>query len=346
MVSDGIPSDIVPLSGSAFIGVIGEAMPPGTLAFKLIDRFGAPVAGTLVQFKVVSGGGSLINADTRTDKHGIARATPVMRPSLGEQRITAEAGGLTAEFRGVARLRPLINAGGVVNAASFEAGAGTAPGSYISIFGVSLSDTFASAATLSLPLSLDDVSVSLDVPSAGLSLPGRLHLTAPGQENVQVPWELRGQTSALVKVSIGKISSEVYTLPLAEYSPGVFEYIDRTAHRKSATALDENNQVIGSLNPARRDRPIQLFLNGLGPVDHQPETGEPTPLSPLPRTLAMPQVTIGGKSAVVEFSGLSPLSVGLYQANVIVPEDVPSGVQPLLVTVGGVASKQASIPIE
>jgi len=107
--------------------------------------------------------------------------------------------------------------------------------------------------------------------------------------NVQVPWELRGQTSALVKVSIGKISIEVYTLPLAEYSPGIFEYIDRTAHRKSAAALDENNRVTGSLNPARRGRPIQLILNGLGPVDYTPETGEPTPLSPLPRTLTVPK---------------------------------------------------------
>jgi len=188
--------------------------------------------------------------------------------------------------------------------------------------------------------------VSFDVPSASLSLPGRLHLTAPGQVNAQVPWELRGQTSVLVKVSIGKISSEVYTLPLVDGSPGIFEYIDRTAKRNSAAALDELNQVIGSANPARRGRPIQLFLNGLGPVDHQPETGEPTPAEPLARTLAIPEVTIGGKSAVVEFSGLSPLSVGLYQVNLTVPPDAPPGVQPVAVSIAGASAKPAVVPIE
>jgi uncharacterized protein (TIGR03437 family) len=47
----------------------------------------------------------------------------------------------------------------------------------------------------SLLLVIDNVSVSFDVSSAGLSLPGRLYYVSPGQINLQVPWELRDLTN-------------------------------------------------------------------------------------------------------------------------------------------------------
>ena len=44
----------------------------------------------------------------------------------------------------------------------------------------------------------------------------------------------------------------------------------------------------------------------------------------------MPNVTIGGVTATVSFSGLSPQFVGVNQLNVVVP-NVPAGVVPLLI---------------
>jgi uncharacterized protein (TIGR03437 family) len=216
----------------------------------------------------------------------------------------------------------------------------------VSIFGTALADEILSAPTASLPLSLSNVSVSFDVPSANLSLPGRLHLVAPGQINVQVPWELRGQTSVLVKVSIGDVSSEVYTLPLVEYSPGVFEYRDAVSGQTLAAALDEGYAVVGGGNPVARTRRVQLFLNGLGTVDHEQATGEPAPADPLARTTVIPEVTIGGVKAAVEFSGLAPFFAGLYQVNVVVPGDAPTGIQPLVVTVNGVMAKESKLAIQ
>jgi uncharacterized protein (TIGR03437 family) len=59
-----------------------------------------------------------------------------------------------------------------------------------------------------------------------------------------------------------------------------------------------------------------------------------------------PTVTIGGKTASeVPFHGLAPYNVGLYQLNVVVPADVEVGLQPVVITVNGVSSKAANLPI-
>jgi uncharacterized protein (TIGR03437 family) len=197
-----------------------------------------------------------------------------------------------------------------------------------------------------LPLSLAGVSVSFDWPQKGISLPGRLHFVSDGQVNVQVPWELQGLNSVFIKVSIGDSSSSVYTLPLADQAPAFFEYAEPSSGRQLIAALDEGFQLVGTGNAARRGRVVQLYANGLGPVDSQPPSGEITPAQPLARTRVVPNVTIGARPATVQFSGLAPYNVGLYQLNVVVPPDAPTGIQPVVVTAGGVASKAANLPIQ
>jgi len=344
-VGDGVAYNIFPVLGFEFVGNVGERIPGNFIGFKLIDRSGVPVKDASVRFRATVGGGSIEEADPQTDKYGIAAARVFLGPQIGDQEFTAEAGGLTAYFDGRGRLSPTIETNGVVNAASFERGKAVAPGSYIAIFGQGLSESTRIFSTPYLPLSLAGVSVSFDVPSKGLSLPGRLHFVSDGQVNVQAPWELQGLTSVFMKVSIGDSSSAVYTAPLADYSPALFEYQDSSG-RQLIAALDENYRLIDSNNAARRGRPVQLYANGLGPVENQPATGEATPAQPLARTRVTPTVTVGGRTAEVQFCGLAPYNVGLYQINVVVPADVATGIQPVIVSVGGVVSKTANLPIQ
>ena len=148
------------------------------------------------------------------------------------------------------------------------------------------------------------------------------------------------------KVKIGVLTSDIYTLPLAAYSPAAFEYDDAASGRRLAAVLDQNNALVTGANAARRGQTIQIYANGLGPVDNQPASGEPSPSNPLARTMVTPSVTIGGSQAQVSFSGLAPFFVGLYQVNVVVPADAPTGVQPLVITSSGVASKPAMLPVQ
>ena len=345
LAGDHSPANVIPVVGDLFDGTVGETIPDGAIGVKLIDNEGLPVAGATVTTRVVAGGGSFQQADKQTDQYGIALAVPVLGPQAGVQAFSLTAGGLRWEFDGQARIKPAIAANGIVDGASFEAAKPVAPGSYISIFGSGLSDDVNQASSLPLPMAIDFVNVSFDVPAAKLSLPGRLIFVSPGQLNVQVPWELAGQSSVQVKVTIDFSLSNVYTLPLAAQSPSFFVSTDSSGN-SAVAALDENNRPVNAGNPALRGHAIQLFANGLGSVTNQPATGDPAPLSPLAQTTATPTVSIGGRTAQVSFSGLAPGFPGLYQLNVTVPPDAAAGADPVVVNVGGASSKPVNIAVQ
>jgi uncharacterized protein (TIGR03437 family) len=347
LVGDGVPFEILPLQGAnGFEADVGGFVP---LSFKVTDQYGVPVPGLAVRFQTVSGGGTVDVEGKETDALGIGWAEVTLGRQHGEQEFYARIG--TAEnfgvfFTGRARLTPSIQTGGIVNAASLTVGQGLAPGSYISIFGRGLSEVTRVFNTPYLPLSLAGVSVSFDVPSQNRSVPGRIHFVSDGQVNVQVPWELQGANSALMKISIGDSSSTLVTVPLLDHSPAAFEYNEPSSGRTLVAALDTNFNLVGSSNPARRGNVIQIYANGLGPVNNPPASGEVTPADPLPATRSVPTVTIGGRPAEVLFSGLAPYNVGLYQINVRLAADTPSGTQPVVITANGIQSKAANVPVE
>ena len=340
LAGDGVPFNIFPILGGSFTGAVGDQN--WTLAFKLTDRYGVPVAGQGISFNVVSGGGSIGSGDSQTDKLGIAAASVNLGSTAGDQVFSAQAGGQTVQFFGYARPLPAITTNGVVNAASNQAGQGLAPGSYITIYGTALSDATQGLSTTSLPLSLSNVSVSFDAPN--LSVPGRLSFVSPGQVNVQIPWELQGAASAQMKVAISGIATSLYTLTLSDYAPAAFEYSE--SGRQLVAATDQNNALITSAHPAVRGQVVVVYANGLGPVNNRPASGEASPGQPLADAKVIPTVTIGGKTAQVQFAGLTPSSIGLYQLNVVVPTDAASGTQPLVITVNGISSKSSNLPVQ
>jgi minor extracellular serine protease Vpr len=349
IVGDGIPDDAFPLTGIDFDGAVGQQIPDGFISMKVIDRYGAPVANQPVAFSVRSGGGELRNASTVTDNNGVAAADAFLGPEPGDQAFRGCVGScsrakLSVDFTGLARIQPVIAPGAAVNAASFEVGSGLAPGSYVSLFGVGLSDATRATRTASLPLALNDVSVSFDVPGQ-VSAPGRIYYVSPNQVNVQIPWELQGQTSAQIKVTVGDAFGKVYTLPLAQYSPAIFTIADSAAGAVAA-AEHLGGAVVTTSNPARRGEIVQIFANGMGPVTNTPASGEPAVSDPLSMTTSTPTVTIGGRPAEVQFSGLTPGISGLYQVNVTVPADAPSGLQPVVVSIGGISSKPVMLPVQ
>ena len=57
-------------------------------------------------------------------------------------------------------------------------------------------------------------------------------------------------------------------------------------------------------------------------------------------------MTIGGQAAVVDFSGLAPSFVGLYQANARVPRGLPPGRVPVVISTSAGSSNQAMISVQ
>ncbi len=348
LVGDGIPYNIFPLQGDGIVGTVNESN--WLMVFKVVDRYGVPVWNAPVRFRSTLGGGITGNGDETTDVLGIAAVNVTLGPQLGAQQFTGEVTNtnLSVAFNLRARQAPTIQTDGVVNGGSFEVGQGLAPGSYITIKGVGLSETARAFNTPYLPLSLAGVSVSFDNQNAGLSLPGRLHYVSDKQINVQIPWEFQGLNQVQMKVSIGDTSSALYSVPLSDYSPAAFEFDDVSGRRLAAVV--DGSSVATVANPAHRGAIVSVYANGLGPVDSSagghPPTGEATPADTYYTCRVLPVVTIGGKQAHVTWAGLAPYYVGLYQINVEVPADVQPGIQSIVISSNGIASKQASLPVQ
>jgi uncharacterized protein (TIGR03437 family) len=330
VVGDGLPYNIQCIIDCSFTGSPNDTAWP--LAFRVVDQYGVPVTNTPVGFQIKAGGGKIdaLGGDTVTDKLGNAEVFMDLGSIQGDQIFFGGAGGLTQEFDGFARRLPSIQAGGVVNAATFALGQGLQPGSYITIFGSDLSDTTAATSTSYLPLSLASVAVSFD--GGGITLPGHLHFVSPGQINVQIPWEYEGQSSVNMKVTYaGYLFSSVFPVKLAAASPGSFGI------------LDQSFAVVSPSNAAKRGQVIQIFANGLGPAAGHPASGEPA-RAVVPCD-SNPTVTVGGVSATVQFCGLVAPFVGLYQLNVTVPGGVSAGTQPLVISKGG-NSATVNLPVQ
>jgi minor extracellular serine protease Vpr len=186
--------------------------------------------------------------------------------------------------------------------------------------------------------------VSFDVPSAGISVPGHLTFGSSGQVNVQVPWELQGQSSVKVKVSTddGFFLGNVVDVPLAPATPAFFLGAGGIVAAEDA----QTGAIILPTNKAKPGEILALYANGLGPVTNQPASGAPALGGQnLAQTMTLPTVTIGGQQAQVLFSGLAPGFPGLYQINVTVPAGL-TGNQPITVAIGGVTSPAATLPLQ
>jgi uncharacterized protein (TIGR03437 family) len=134
---------------------------------------------------------------------------------------------------------------------------------------------------------------------------------------------VRGQASNFLRV------------PLATFSPGIFT-MDGTGSGQGAIVIVGAGGAVAApagafsqppSRPVRRGESLAIFASGLGPVSNRPATGEVALADPRSETTTMPEVTIGGVSQTVTFSGLAPDAVGLYQVNVVVAAGTPSGGQ-------------------
>ncbi|MCZ6490231.1 MAG: hypothetical protein O7A06_06835, partial [Acidobacteria bacterium] len=229
---------------------------------------------------------------------------------------------------------PTVNPGGTVNGASFSAGAAVSPGSIASVFGTSFT------------LLQGPVTVRMN----GTTAP--VFAVSDTQINLQVPWEMAGLAQSNLTVSAGGVTSRPVDVSLTTFAPGIFStnssgngqgaiLIANTASLAAPAGMFPGSQ------PVSRGEFISIFCTGLGPVSNQPPTGVSASDNPPSLTTTTPTVTIGGITMEADFSGLAPAFFGLYQVNVQVPSNAPTGdAVEVVLTIGGVASNTVTIAVE
>ncbi len=234
-----------------------------------------------------------------------------------------------------------ITPGGVVNDANYTAP--VAPGSIAAAFGDFL---LAAPVTGNSPPLLTNLS--------GLSLQFGDGVLAPlfyanvGQVNLQVPWELAGQSQTTLTATLNGQVSAAQTVSLATFAPAIFSM--NAQGTGQGAILDALSYVlVDSTHPAKAGSTyISIYCTGLGPVTNQPATGAAALSSPLSWTATTPTVTIGGMPATgLEFYGLAPGYAGLYQVNAQVPAASAKGnAVPVTISIGGVTSNTVTIAVQ
>lgn len=102
------------------------------------------------------------------------------------------------------------------------------------------------------------------------------------------------------------------------------------------------------LAPATQGDVVQVFATGMGATQPAVATGLPSPSTePLARVVTPVTATVGGLAAQVQFAGLAPGFVGLYQVNVQIPAGVvPGPAVPVVLLQNGVSSNTVSIALQ
>jgi uncharacterized protein (TIGR03437 family) len=231
---------------------------------------------------------------------------------------------------------PSFTASGVTNAASLRKG--LVPGSIAVISGAGLSNASGTVAASGLPpLELGGTSVKIN----GAAAPIFAVLNANGAEQIylQVPFEVAGQAAAQVVVSNGNVESAPVAVDVWPAQPGLF-----TTDGFTAIILHGGTYaLVTAADPVHKGESVIVYATGLGAVNNPPASGAASGAAP---TLDPVTVEIGGTPAQVSYSGLAPGSVGLYQLEVTVPADAPSGVAPVVVTAAGAVSETVGMAVE
>ncbi|HMV46267.1 MAG TPA: hypothetical protein PKD31_00745, partial [Blastocatellia bacterium] len=209
----------------------------------------------------------------------------------------------------------------LVNAASYEAV--VAPGSIGALFGATLSTQTQLASALPLPAVLGGTSVKI----AGKSAP--LFFVSPSQINLQVPSGISAG-AATVEVFSNAAATPIATgtVTVAEASPGIFT-VGATG-RGQTIALNSDFSINAGFDLFPGSRPeaagnyVSIFATGIGATNPAVADGQAAPGSTVATGVGATTVTIGGIPVQVLFSGLAPGFVGLWQINVLLPENLPT----------------------
>jgi uncharacterized protein (TIGR03437 family) len=278
-------------------------------------------------------GGKILGSALLTGSAGTATATVTVQVSQlpsGSAVVTATYGqsasaSVTVSVTGAVP-GPVPSIAAMVNGASLASG--FAPGEIMTVFGSQLAVSASIASSVPLPVSMAGVAATVN----GVAAP--LYYVSPSQVNPQIPYETAAGNVATLEINNnGQVTSQSFRV--ATVAPGIF--------------TDASGAPVPNTSASGGQIAI-LYATGTGMVSPAISTGAAPAQGALVSSLPLPvttpvTVTVGGKTAVVQFAGIPPGEVGAVQINYQIPSGLALGPQPVVVSMGGIASPAATITI-
>ncbi|MGA2327764.1 MAG: endo-1,4-beta-xylanase [Bryobacteraceae bacterium] len=223
----------------------------------------------------------------------------------------------------------------VTNVASYASGV-VAPGEMVSIWGSGFGPSSIAYATFEnggWARVAGDTRVLFD------GAPAPMIFSVSGQLGVIVPYSVSGTTN--IQVEYLGTRTGALAVPVAAAVPGIF-CSDLTAGGKGqAVAVNYYKDGTSAFNwdkPATEDSIVSFYITGEGATTPAVVEGK-LPGSPWPRPVQPMTITFGGVESTCTDNFVGMVYAGVTQINACVPANAPSGVVPLVVTIGGVSSR-------
>ncbi len=248
----------------------------------------------------------------------------------------------TGPVNGSFDLTPTIQT--VISAGAYGGFTSIAPATWIEIYGQNLALTTTGWTGdfqgNNAPISVGGTTVTV----GGESL--FIDYVSPGQVNGQVPSDVAsGSQQVIVTTAAG--SSAPFTINVNPLEPGLLAppSFDINGTQYAVALFSDGFYVLppGLISDiaSRRAVPgdvIMLYGIGFGPVSDNTLAGViDQAANQLNATL---DISIGGVSAKIQYAGLTPGVVGLYQFNVVVPNISPNDKTPLVFSLNGTPGMQ------
>jgi uncharacterized protein (TIGR03437 family) len=236
--------------------------------------------------------------------------------------------------------------GGVITASGFGGFTSIAPGAFIEIYGSNLA-----ADSLNWGSSFNGVNAPTSLAGTMVTIGGQpafIAYASPGQVNALVPSNVgTGQQQITVTTAIG--TSAAYTVTVNPTAAGLLApgYLNIGGMQYVGALFPDYQTFVappGAISgyTSRRAKPgdvLIIFGVGFGPVTPNIPAGQIVPGN---TALTLPfQISFGPAPATLQYAGLAPSLVGVYQFNVVVPNIPPSDAVPVTFTLGGVNGAQA-----
>jgi uncharacterized protein (TIGR03437 family) len=155
------------------------------------------------------------------------------------------------------------------------------------------------------------------------------------QINAIAPYEISGQSQVTVQVQY-QGSAATQAVQVTNSSPGAFTL--NASGSGPVVAANQDYSINGPSNPAAKGSYVTIYFTGGGQTNPAGVTGSVT--GSVLKWLTQPiSVTVGNQPATVSFDGSAPsFADGVDQLNIQLSPSTPSGPQPVIITIGGVAS--------
>jgi minor extracellular serine protease Vpr len=240
---------------------------------------------------------------------------------------------------------PVVAPGGTLNNLNPVVGAALSPGTIAQVYGSGLGSAPVSTGSAPLPMTFDNTFALIGATQAPL------YFLSSGQINIQIPFEAAATQQVPIVLSVGNALTVPQMLSIVPATPGVLSQDDgptASAPQNGAHMIAQHSSdysLVTSSNPAKPGEYLIMYLVGMGATNPPVASGASSPSSPLAKVTQEPTVTVGSQSATVEFAGLTPGFVGLYQINFQVPTGASSGELEVDVSQNGVAANATMLPV-